>query len=925
MNTTLLQSQLLATKFFVPIAPGSLIARPRLSALLNESLNHPLTLVSAPAGFGKTTLLSAWAQSLPASYSQLAWISLEEEDNEPQLFWMYILSALHQQQPERFAPLLLQLQSPQPPPIKYILTVLINLLAEHKGHFVLILDDYQMITEQQVHTTLSYLIEHLPAQLHIILSTRSDPPLPLSQLRARGLLLEIRTDQLRCTTEETKVFFSEAIGIQLPDETVQEVRSRTEGWLAGLHLLGLSLPAQADPLTLLQEIRGDQRYILDFLTQEVLARQPQEIQTFLLSTCILERLSASLCDAVMQQTGSQQMLQQLEQANLFVVSLDSKRQWYRYHDLFAQALRYQLECRHADVVPLLHHRASIWYAQQHQTTPAILHALHAQAWQWAADLIEQAHLPLISYKWGGIAHEVARLQERIEQLPAEVMRSRPQLYLICTQMLWQVAPPRLLQAWLDAAQEALSAPLISQTSETISEPMLSSYQKDLRGMVIAFRALLRSLEADGEVALSLCQQALALLSAENGIGHMSVFMVQHIAYYISSANDVVAAFASAQQAVSLTQEIGQTNLAITTLFSSAAHLSRAGRLHEAARLAQQAIDLGTMSPLVCWPTLTQADLLREWNQLDRARSLVEEAIPLCKQIGSTASLLYLHYGYEVLMRIYLSRGELDAACSAIQEAERISMTLNEPCSLFVRSFSFMSDQVRLWLACGELERATRWAREQEVIKLHDTPFGQERGEVAHARILLAIDQAHLALQRLEPVLQRATTGQRWGHVIEIRLLQALAHQLLQEEVQALDTLSEAVRLAEPEGYIRSFMDEGAPMEALLYRLRKRNRKHGPTPYLDTLLVAFQQERKAHAQAGEPTKVQSLPQPLSEREFEVLQLLAQGASNQEIAQDLVIAVNTVKRHVKQILSKLGVQDRFQAAKQAEVLGLLEEDL
>jgi LuxR family maltose regulon positive regulatory protein len=631
----------------------------------------------------------------------------------------------------------------------------------------------------------------------------------------------------------------------------------------------------------------------------------------------------------MQQAGSQQMLQRIEQANLFVVSLDNRRQWYRYHALFTQALRYQLERRHADLIPLLHHRASIWYAEQHQTTPAILHALHAQAWQWAADLIEQAHLPLMSFRWGGIAHELARLQEWIEQLPAEVIRSRPQLYLICTQILWQVAPPRLLQVWLDAAQEALSAPLISQTSETISEPMLFSQaqqdQKNLRGMVIAFRTLLRCYEADGEVALSLCQQALALLSAENSIGHIQVFMVQFIAYYTSSANDVVAAIESALQAVSLAQAIGQTSLVITMLFSNAVYLLRAGQLHEAERLAQQAIDLGTMSPLVCWATLPQADLLREWNQLDRALSLAEEAIPLCKQIGSISSLIYLHYGYEVLMRIYLSRGELDAACSAIQEAERISMNLNESTSLFVRSFSFMSDQVRLWLACGELEQATRWAGEREVIKLHDTPFGQERGEVAHARILLAVDQAHLALQRLSPVLQRATAGQRWGHVIETRLLQALAHQMLQEEVQALDALSEAVRLAEPEGYIRSFVDEGAPMESLLYRLRKRNRKHGPTPYLDTLLVAFQQERKAYARAGEPTKAQSLPQPLSERELEVLQLLARGASNLDIAQDLVIAVNTVKRHVKQILSKLGVQNRFQAAKQAEVLGLLEEDL
>ncbi|HEX3641525.1 MAG TPA: LuxR C-terminal-related transcriptional regulator, partial [Ktedonobacteraceae bacterium] len=431
-----------------------------------------------------------------------------------------------------------------------------------------------------------------------------------------------------------------------------------------------------------------------------------------------------------------------------------------------------------------------------------------------------------------------------------------------------------------------------------------------------------------KVALSLCQQALALLSAENSIARIQVFMVQFIAYYTSSANDVVAAIQSALQAVSLAQAIGQTSLAITTLFSSAVHLLRAGRLHEAARLAQQAIDLGTMSPLACWPTLAQAELLREWNQLDRALSLAEEAIPLCKQIGSISSLIYLHYGYEVLTRIYLSRGELDAACSAIQEAERISTNLNEPTSLFVRSFSIMGDQVRLWLACDELERATRWTQEREVIKLHDTPFGQERGEVAHARILLTNNQPASALQRLEPALQRATMGQRWGHVIEMLLLQAQAHEMCHEETLALDVLSEAVRLAEPEGYIRIFVDEGTPIARLLSRLQEYQHKDRPTPYLDALLAAFPSQSQVHKdqpkQAAGHTMAQPLVDPLSEREREVLQSLARGASNQEIAQELVIVVDTVKRHVSHIFSKLGVQNRVQAVRRARTLSLVDTE-
>jgi len=327
----LIHSQLVATKFFVPVASGTLILRPRLTALLQESLKYPVTLISAPAGFGKTTLLSTWVRSLPLRQPLVTWVSLDEEDNDPRLFWTYVLNALEMQDSEGMSALLKYLQSPQLPSLKYILTGLINLLASSAQDFLLILDDYHLIREQEVHTLLSYLVEHLPPQLRIVLATRANPPLLLPQLRARRQVLEIPTEQLRCTAEETKTFFKEMIGTEFADETIQEVTVRTEGWLVGLHLLALSLQKRTglltviDPLTLLEETSGDQRYILDFLIQEVLGRQPQEIQTFLLSTCILERLTASLCDAVMQRTDSQQMLERLEQSNLFVLSLDSKR------------------------------------------------------------------------------------------------------------------------------------------------------------------------------------------------------------------------------------------------------------------------------------------------------------------------------------------------------------------------------------------------------------------------------------------------------------------------------------------------------------------------------------------------------------------------------------------------------------------------
>jgi LuxR family maltose regulon positive regulatory protein len=933
MNTSIpLENQLLATKFYVPVASGPLISRPRLTVLLNESLKCPFTLVSAPAGFGKTTLLSAWVQSRSPSSPLVAWVSLDEEDNEPRLFWTYVLTALNMQQPERFTPLLMQLQSPQAPPLKYVLAVLINLLAEGTDEFVLILDDYQMITEQEMHTTLAYVIEHLPAQLRIILATRADPPLPIPLLRARYRALEVRTDQLRCTLEETRAFFQEVIGIGLADETIDLVTARTEGWLVGLQLLGLSLAEQTNPATLLKEISGDQRYILAYLTEVVLQRQPPEVQTFLLSTAILERLTAPLCDAIMQQTGSQHLLQRLEQANLFVVSLDSKREWYRYHALFAEALRYQLEQTQPDLTLILHHRASLWYAEHNQTTQAILHALHAKAWDLVADLIEQMSSQLSGLAWGISLHQLAVLHQWLKQLPPEIVGSRPLLCYACTEMLWTVASYPMQQVWLNTAEATLTASLTAHVhgdASSIHAPEGQQEQRNLLGSLISFRAVLQSYRADGEKALPLCQQALSLVSADHVEARIHAAVAQTWAYYASAANDASAAVKSGLQAVAVAQTAGQPTLVIGMMSVTAVQLLGMGRLNEAQQLAQQAIGLGKQPekrelPHVSLPAFFQAEVLREWNQLDAALSLIEEAISLGEQVESFASLASLLDGYGVLLRVHLSRGELDAACSAFQKAEDLGRSMEHSLYLLMYCYFTMIDQVRLWLACGQLDRAMDWAEQVEIEERHGTPLTRERVGVARARIFLAKDQPALALQRLEPALQRATEGQRWGHVIEIRLLQALAYQMLQQETQALSALSEAVRLGEPEGYIRSFVDEGAAMEPLLYQLRKQNDEHGPTPYLDTLLAAFQQRGMAHAQVEEPKQAQALPEPLSERELQVLQLLARGASNQEIAQELVIVVDTVKRHVSHIFSKLDVQNRVQAVIQARERGLLDEE-
>jgi LuxR family maltose regulon positive regulatory protein len=951
---TLFQCPLATTKFTVPVASHPLIPRPRLNKLLDESFKYPLTLVSAPAGFGKTTLLAAWGKSLPQDKYRLCWTSLDSGDSEPRTFWTCVLSALNKQCPERFTPLINYLQSSQNQPLRCVLKTLINIVVELKKTFILVLDNYHMIKDDEIHNALIYLIGHVGQKLHMILSTRSNPPLPLPLLQSRQQVLIISMNQLRCTDDECRTFLRKMMSINISDEMILQISSRTEGWLVGMQLLGLSLSEHTDPLSLQEEISGEQRYILDYLTEEVLLQQPQDMQMFLLSTSILENLTAPLCDAVMRQNSSQKMLEQLECNNVFITSLDNKRQNYRYHALFAEALRHQLEYMYSDLVPALHDRASFWYAQHGYTFEAIFHACNARQWERAADLIERLPLILLS------EHQTRILRQCLMQLPTDLLHSRPRLCLASAQILWAVTTQTTLETWLSTAETLLSASLPVQTNQDTGQPILNPKErqerKNLLGELIAFRALMESHQEEGEKALSRCQQALTLLSAENFVARTQVSLAQLRACYVSSANDAASAIQSGLQAGSLAQLAGQSTFATIIMGTTAMYMIGAGRLNEARQLSQQATLLasrkGARLPEAGCPALFQAEILREWNQLDSSLSLAQEAIVLCKQSRSVVPMPLLLWGYAVLMRIFLSRQDWCAAQMALREVERIGIGMNQVLSLHARSLFTTVDQVRLWLACGELDRAVQWTERLRIQGHKGAPFAHEREEVAHARILLAMKQPDLALKRLEPVLAKAMMAQRWGHVIEVHLLQALAHQMLHEETLALSVLSEALHLAEPEGYIRSFVDEGAPMAALLSQLRQEQYAAGPTPYLDTLLAAFPQENATHEPQSRQAKscaricedkngrgnsqyqprpkrntertMTQLLDPLSEREREVLHLLAQGASNQEIGQKLMIATDTVKRHVSHIISKLDVKNRLQAVRQAQVLNLLDEE-
>jgi len=917
MNTSVLAyDQLLATKFFIPSSSHALIARPRLTdLLLKASLERNLTLVSAPAGFGKTTLLAAWVHSLSAENLHVAWVSLDEEDNDPVRFWTYVIAALDRQQPGRFTPLLTYLLAQETPPLSSVVKALINTMLDGQEPFLLVLDDYHLITEQAVHASFATLIERLPPHNHLLLATRTDPPLPLSRLRARGQVLEVRTDQLRCTTQEAAAFLEAVMGITLSEKDAQEVTARTEGWLVGLQMLGLSLQGHDDPGTVLDLLSGSQRYILDYLTDEVLQRQPATLQTFLLRTSILERLSGPLCDAVLQQSRSEQVLEQLERANLFVVSLDVERRWYRYHHLFAEALRYRLERTEQENVPSLHLRASQWYAKLGQTTEAVQHALQARAWELAVNLIEPVTR---TFSWR--RRELPLLWRWLEQLPAEVVRSRPRLCLAYASILHLAARTKEISPWLQAAEVALEASLSTRTPSAFETADPEGHEREkILGEIVARRALVAAYYGDSKVAFSLCQQALSHLSEQD------VFECSIVAYARAMASlaegQAVATTQMMQETSELMQTAGNIGAAINFMSMAAYFLHIQGKLHEAWLILQRAVELGMQpgtlpSALVDVAHAYQAEVLREWNRLDEALDFARQGIQLAGQAGYTQ---YVDEIYMVLVRIYLARGELDAAKAAFKDAAQLPLFADNS---YYRAWMASVDEVRLWLAAGELEQAIRWMQALDNSERLASPFARERQEVARVRVLLARGKSNEALSRLVPLLEGAAKQGRWGHVIKMRLLEALAYQMDHQEQAALMSLMQAVQLAEPEGYVRSFVDEGPQMAALLSRLRDQQSRRGATLYLDTLHAAFQQEN----QSGEPTRhklKQPLLDPLTERELEVLSLLARGASNSEIAQRLVLTVDTVKRHVTHIFSKLEARNRVQAVERARTLGLLSD--
>jgi LuxR family maltose regulon positive regulatory protein len=905
------QDQYLSTKFFMPAAPHTLIARPRLFSLLDGGRGRRLTLVSAPAGFGKTTLLSAWMRAQPPGNPLVAWVSLDEADNDPARFWSYVLTALDQGRPGTYSKLAAYVRGEAQPSLQYVTAACLNRLAEYDLPLILLLDDYHLIMEPVVHTSLTTLIEHLPFHVRVILSTRADPPLPLIRLRGRGQLLEVRADQLRATPQEARAFLGEVMHIDLPEQELAALDERTEGWLVGLQLVGLSLQGRPTSLDLFEEASGQQSYILDYLTEEVLRRQSLAIQHFLLYTSILERLTAPLCDAVTGQTGSQQMLETLQRANLFLVPLDSQRRWYRYHALFSEALRTRLEQAEGTSVRELHLRACQWFAGQGDTITAVQHAMSAHDWERAADLLE----PLAKVRFWGKEQPVTR--RFLENLPTEMLRSRPLLALLYALILDPDTSFTVADAWMQVAEEGLNALLTEQATATIKGmPSTLSERENLLGEMLIIRAAMRATRGDALAAYAYIRQARfhlvemdiekqALLAFNESMIHMVL-------------GEAVPATARIRAALIIWESLGNnasTAIIIQSLNLAAYYLNCRGLLQEAWGALEQAVQLGSRPGGFPYSNMAsvyayQANLLREWNRLDEALVRARMAVQLTSSTAGSMAFTAVAFLFKVL----LARGEIEEASTVLQQAEHLMDHLQNP---YIDALYVLVDRVRFWLARGEVSRAFQWAEQLEREDSLPSTLAQERVDVALAHVKLVQSKPGEALTLLMPRLETAIKQERWGNVIELSLLIAVAHQMRGEMPEALTLLAEAVRLAQPEEYIRSFVDEGAPMAAMLSALRAsthRQDKSGNDAmmrYVDRVLAAFPPDITGDRHAA----LHPLPDPLSIREREVLELLARGASNQEIAEALVITVDTVKRHVSNILSKLGVSNRTQAVAQA----------
>jgi LuxR family maltose regulon positive regulatory protein len=902
---------LLTTKLYIPPTRAQLISRPRLIERLAEGLTRPLTLISAPAGSGKTTLIGEWRTSEAGHGFPLAWLSLDAEDNDPARFLTYLIAAWQTLHSTLGESALALLHSTPPAPPHSILASLINDLAGMPAPFAAVLDDYHCVVAPPIHDALAFLLDHLPPQMHLIIATRADPPLPLARLRARDHLTEIRAADLRFTPDEAAAFFSRVMRLNLSAGDSAALAQHTEGWIAGLQLAALSLQGSADVSGFIAAFTGSQRYIVDYLIEEVLERQPELTQSFLLLTSILERMTGPLCDALTGRADGLPMLHRLEQANLFVTVLDHERHWYRYHPLFAEVLRSRLRQTHPERLAELHRRAADWHEQNGTVSEAIGHALSGQDQDHAARLIEQNAMPLL------MRGEVITLLGWIKAVEA-LLPDRPWL--------------AIYQAWvltLTGQLDRVESVLLQAERWTPSDDE-SGEVREMLGHIAAIRAYLASQQGDARGTIDLARQALEYLPEnETAVRSVVAFTLGGACWLSGDVADASRAFAEAGR---LGKAAGNVHVAVPAICSRAELLIVQGQLQRAAAAYREALHIASTAdgrplPVAARAHVGLSQLLYEWGDLEAALQMTQQGIELGRLWGNVENRLA---GHVTLARIKQAQGDLDSAQAALSEAEQLVGAQR----LFPLAGSWVEAcRARLWLAQGNLPAAVGWAQASKATFNAEPSFAHEPANLAFARVLQAQGAHAEALTWLERLLHTAEATGRWGRAIEILVLQALSLQAEGDAPLALTAVQRALSLAQPEGYVRLFLDEGTTMRLLISDFRFWIEKHGGArsekpglllKYVDRLLAAFPQaesQTEAFQIATPKSQIQNLVEPLSERELEVLRLVAAGKSNQEIARELVLAVGTVKKHVSNISGKLNAQNRTQCVARARELNLL----
>ncbi len=882
---------LLKTKLLIPPIHANHVARLHLINKLNGGLDKLLTLVSAPAGYGKTMLLAEWSAHSPVPVS---WVALDESDNSPTRFLAYLIATLDKIQSNVSVNAQTLLKSSQPLPLPVVLTTLINDISAIPFSFVLILDDYQFIHNQSVHDTLAYILDHQPPNLHLVISTRGDPPLPLPRLRSRGQLVEIREKNLRFTSEEVDQYFKASTGLELSAEDVTALEERTEGWVVGLQTAALSIQGRDEPSSFIQSFSGSNRYILDYLKEEVLCRQSEDIQKFLMETSILDSLCGNLCDVVTCQAGSQELLERIEKANLFLIPLDEERQWYRYHHLFAELLTARLEHLYPQLVKGLHRRASEWYEEHGMIEIAMQHAFAAGDNERLSRLLEQNAFLMI------MRGETTTLMEWLGKIPEELIYSRLELLRV---KIWGLS---------FSGKIKLAEPQFKKVELLLNVQEWTPLTQNLSGEIALLRGIAANYYCEFSRSIDLCRRALELLPVNSQrMRAIAVITLGNVYYAIGDLNQARREFSKAGMMAEEFDDpwtMAQSKWELGFLDISAGKLHKAEeRYQEAYRIMMERLGLRPGS--VGMIDSGMAHLLIEWNQLDAANELLSKSLEKMswrKPMRWWENPTVIVPSYTLQARLLRLRGDLAGAFEMIQKACQLILEYDMFPSM---RYSVQAELILLWLAQGNPTFAQKWAEECKPGVAEQLLF-REREQIARARVLFSVGKIVEAQMLLISLAGAAENHGCYGNLIEILILQALTLKSVMNTSQALQTLEKALLLAEPEGYMRVFLDEGQPMSELLDALGHQEGAVSKE-YIARLLAAFPDYQHGR----------TLLEPITKREQEILRLIASGMSNQQIAEKLVLATGTVRAHTANIYRKLDVSNRIQAVVRAKELNLL----